>query len=226
MQTLFKIVLALTLFSLSSRSWSAEPSTIEIKGDSLRQLQELRKKNVKRLAELDSTLAKKIEDTKAVEVESEVRRLRHEKQEHLLRQEFLDRLIFQLDTKFSGGDLRAFLERALVEMAKIDAASASSSEGLWKFLKYSADAIHRLPEQKENVLAFLENYMNMSISNPVLPEKFLATRNYSNGSRSESGSPMERDQVGDFAEKRLSQLSSGAAPRETKEKVPASDSQK
>lgn len=207
-KALIKMILFANLSILAQTSWGAESSPVEIKGDSLRQLQELRTQNVKRLSELDNALAQKIEETKAADIESEVRKLRDQKQEHLLRQEFLDRLIFQLDTKFNGGDLRAFLEHALVEMAKIDAKStASTGDGLWKFLKYSADAIHRLPEQKENILAFLEGYMNISVSHPVLPEKYLALRNYTNGSQSESGSPLERDQVGAIAEKRLHQLS-------------------
>lgn len=207
MRTLLKIVLLATIGAHCQISWCIERSSAEIKGDSLRQLQELRGKNVKRLAEVDSALSKKIEDTKSNNIEIEVQKLRVEKKEYLMRQELLDRLIFQLDTKFNGGDLRAFLERVLVDMAKIDAASSSSSEGLWKFLKYSSDAIRRLPEQKENILAFLEGYMNLSVSNPILPEVYLASRNYTNGSRSESGNPLERDQVGALADKRLRQIS-------------------
>ena len=188
----------------SSLSMQAMAKDMETKSDSLHQLQELRNQNVKRLQELDSALAKKFEDPKMQNLEEEVETLKAEKSEHILRQEFLDRLIFQLDTKYTGGDLRAFLEHALIEMAKVDATStASNTVGLWKFLKYSADAIHRLPEQKENILAFLEGYMNLSISNPVLPEEYLAARNYTNGSKSEQGKPMSRDEVGEIVERRL-----------------------
>lgn len=202
-----KTLLLTGSISLGLSATAKETSTLEVKGDSLRQLQELRTQNVKRLTELDSALNKKFEDTKTVNLEADVENLRAEKHEHVLRQEFLDRLIFQLDTKYSGGDLRAFLERVLVDMAKVDATStATAGDGLWKFLKYSADAIHRLPEQKENILAFLEGYMNLSVSDPVLPEDYLATRNYTNGSKSESGRPLGRDEVGEIAERRLQQL--------------------
>lgn len=196
-----------TITSALCVGWTAfakEATQVEVKGDSLRHLQELRTQNVKHLSDLDSAIAKKFEDTKLNNFEEEVQSLKAERQEYSLRQEFLNRLIFQLDTKYSGGDLRAFLERALVEMAKIDATStATAGEGLWKFLKYSADAIHRLPEQKENILAFLEGYMNLSVMNPVLPEQYLASRNYTNGLKSEQGNPMNRDEVGAVADQRL-----------------------
>jgi hypothetical protein len=199
-KSLFITVILATAFSAAAN----ELSTVEVKGDSLRQLQELRNQNVKRLHELDLALAKKFDDVKMVNLEEDVETLKAERHEHILRQDFLDRLIFQLDTKYSGGDLRLFLEKTLVEMAKVDATSpAATGGGLWKFLKYSADAIHRLPEQKENILAFLEGYMNLSVSNPVLPEEYLAARNYTNGSKSEQGHPMNRDQVGTVVDSRL-----------------------
>lgn len=189
---------------VSLNAFAKEPSSIEVKRDTLHHLQELRTQNVKRLSELDSAIDRKFEDTKLNNFELDVKRLKAERQEYSLRQDFLNRLIFQLDTKYAGGDLRAFLEHALVDMAKIDATStATAGEGLWKFLKYSADAIHRLPEQKENVLAFLEGYMNLSVTNPILPDKYLASRNYTNGSQSEQGNPMNRDEVGQVVDERI-----------------------
>lgn len=196
-------VLSLGL-GMSLNAFAKDPSNIEVKSDTLHHLQELRTQNVKHLSELDSAIDKKFEDTKLNDFESDVKRLKAERQEYSLRQDFLNRLIFQLDTKYVGGDLRAFLEHALVDMAKIDATStATAGDGLWKFLKYSADAIHRLPEQKENVLAFLEGYMNLSVTNPILPDKYLASRNYTNGSQSEQGNPMSRDEVGQVVDERI-----------------------
>jgi hypothetical protein len=181
-------------------------STTELKSDSLHQLQELRTQNVKRLTEIDSALGKRIDSPQAQDLESDIEILKAEKQEHVLRQEFLDRLIFQIDTKFTGGDLRAFLEHALLDMAKVDATQASRGEGLWRFLKYTADAIHRLPEQKENILAFIEGYMNRSVSNPMPPQDYLNTRNYTNGSRSEAARPLSRDEVGAIADRRIHEM--------------------
>lgn len=176
----------------------------QVKSDSLKYLQDLRVQNVRRLKEIDQTLSRRIEDSSATQVEAEVSNLRQAKKEHVMRQEFLDRLIFQIDTKFIGGDLKGFLERSLIEMAKIDAANTDT--GIWRFMKYAADAIRSLPEQKENILSVLEGYMNRSVSNPVKPEDFISSRNYTNGAASESGNPLARDEVGAFADRRLQEI--------------------
>jgi hypothetical protein len=212
LQVFSKVAVLTVALGLGLNCFAKEANNVEVKGDSLRHLQELRVQNVKRLTELDQAIAKKFEDTKMNNFEEDVQKLKADRQEYSMRQEFLNRLIFQLDTKYAGGDLRAFLEHALVDMAKIDATStAAAGEGLWKFMKYSADAIHRLPEQKENILAFLEGYMNLSVSNPISPEQYLATRNYTNGSKSEQGNPMSREEVGAIAAQRLQQQASAAA---------------
>ena len=218
MKSAFKSLSAL-LFLASLSTWgfcglANEVSAIAVKSESLRQLQELRAQNSRRLQELDLALNKKFEETKLVNLAEDVETIRAEKHEHVLRQDFLNRLIFQLDTKFAGGDLRQFLQVALIEMAKVDAqSSANAADGLYVFLRYSADAIKRLPEHKENVLAFLEGYMNLSIANPILPEDYLASRNYTNGSRFEQGHPMNRDEVGAIADRRLMQQEASGAVR-------------
>lgn len=199
-------ILTLISLTLALPAGAKQVSPVELKSDSLHYLQGLRSSNIKRLQEIDQTLEKRVEETPDTSLEREVSVLKADKREHMLRQEFLDRLIFQIDTKFSGGDLRAFLERALVDMAKVDAVSSQADTGLWKFLKYASDAIHRLPEQEQNTLPFIEGYMNRSVSNPIRPEDYLATRNYTNGVTSESGSPLERDEVGAYADRRLHEL--------------------
>lgn len=203
-QTGIKVVGMLVAVSLSWPLFAQSP--VQVKSDSLKYLQDLRSQNVRRLQEIDKTLSQKIEDSTAAQVEAEVATLKVAKKEHVMRQEFLDRLIFQIDTKFIGGDLKAFLERSLVDMAKIDAANTATENGIWRFMKYASDAIRRLPEQKENILSFLEGYMNRSVSNPVKPEEYISSRNYTNGATSESGSPLARDEAGAFADRRLQEI--------------------
>jgi hypothetical protein len=208
----FKATLALSLLIWAMPSFAAPappPSQVETKAELLKELQDLRAKNVKRLTEIDAALVKKLESSEMTNLVSAVDTLQSEKHEHLLRQEFLDRLIFQVDTKYTTGTPRDFVEHALIDMAKVDAGSAATvdnGEGLWKFLKFASDAIHRLPEKKENVVAFIEGYMSHSIANPILPEAYLATRNYSNGAVSEQGRPASREVVGAFADRRLQQI--------------------
>jgi hypothetical protein len=150
---------------------------------------------------------------------TEVTDLRAKRQEHQLRQDFLDRLVAQIDSHFSGGDLRAFLEGALTEMAKVDAVAANG--GLCVFMRYAAEAVKRLPEQKENILAFLEGYMNRSISKPIPPKEFLASRNYTNGAESESGAPLSREVVGAIADRRLQEMAHETPAEPSVQQAPA-----
>jgi hypothetical protein len=175
----------------------------QVKSDSLKYLQDLRSQNVRRMQEIDQSISRKFEESAPAQIETEITTLKTAKKEHVMRQEFLDRLIFQIDTKFIGGDLKAFLERSLVDMAKIDAANSAAETGIWKFMKYASDAIRRLPEQKENILSFLEGYMNRSVVNPVKPEEYISSRNYTNGATSEAGRPVSREDVGAIADRRI-----------------------
>lgn len=184
----------------------APASAIQVKEESLHYLQDLRNQNIGRLKEINETLARKVEEAQTDSFEKEIGTLKAEQREHMLRQEFLDRLILQFDRKFNGNDLRGFLENTLKEMAKIDAISAADT-GLWKFLRYASEAIAREPETREKVLPFLEGYMKQSVSNPVRPQDYLSSRNYTNGSKSETGSPLSRDTVGAIADQRTRQES-------------------
>lgn len=199
-----QILCLLLGLSLASPLLAREIRHPEAKAEALRYLQDMRVQNVKRLKEIDDTLRIRIEDSDPATLEFEVNRLKVAKLEHSMRQEFLNRLIFQVDTKFGGGDLRVFLERALNEMAKVDATqmNAGAETGLWKFLKFASDAVRRLPERKENILAFLEGYMHRSVANPIRPEDYLNSRNYTNGLASEAGRPLDRSEVGAVAESR------------------------
>ncbi len=199
-------VLKMTLLSLTvicPFAWAK----MDVKSDTLLYLQGLRNHNVQRLREIDQSLSAKMDELQNASLENEVDALKQARREYSLRQEFLDRLIFQVDTKFRDGDLRIFFERALVDMAKVDLASRAESD-LWKFLKYAADALRRLPDQKENILAFIEGYMNRSVSHPIRPEDYLSSRNYTNGVKSETGSPLSREEVGAIADRRLLEMQS------------------
>ena len=201
------VLLGLSLPALARDNRGAN----QVKSDTLRALQEMRAVNIKRLQDIDETIRARIEDSTAANIENEIGRLKVAKREHALRQEFLDRLIFQVDTKFVGGDLRQFLERALTEMSKTDALSPTQAD-LWKFLKFAAEAVRRLPEQRENIITYLEGYMNRSVANPIRPEDYLNSRNYSNGSTSESGRPSTPEEAGDFAEIRLQEMDEVKTP--------------
>lgn len=208
---LISLTVATMAISLSVPAFAETAN--EVKSDSLKYLQDLRSQNVRRLQEIDQTLSRKIEETAPAQIDAEVNTLKTAKKEHVMRQEFLDRLIFQIDTKFIGGDLKQFLQRTLVDMAKVDASNNTAVDGgIWKFMKYASDALSRLPEQKENILSFLEGYMNRSVSNPVKPEEYISSRNYTNGAMSEAGRPLGREEVGAYADQRMLEMAKPVAP--------------
>ena len=210
----------LVAFCLSSTVPAFAQSPTQVKSDSLKYLQDLRTQNVRRLQEIDQSLSRKIEEATPAQIDAEVSTLKIAKKEHVLRQEFLDRLIFQIDTKFIGGDLKQFLQASLINMAKIDASNSVGENGIWKFMRYASDALRSLPEQKENILSFLTGYMNRSVSNPVKPEDYISSRNYTNGATSEAGSPVSREDVGSIADRRLQEINlqkPAAAPTSTNE---------
>ncbi|MGE3760176.1 MAG: hypothetical protein AB7H97_20595 [Pseudobdellovibrionaceae bacterium] len=208
------LVLSCTSFAMAKEA-SGDPKT-----EALQSLQGMRSENVNRLKDIDRALSKRIEEGRPGNVEKEVSTLRTARKEHVLRQDFLDRLILQIDKNFRGGDLRQFLQVALTEMAKTDAMGPNSEASLWKFLKYAAEAIGSIPERKENIIAFLEGYMNRSVSDPIKPQDYLNSRNYTNGSMSEQGHPMKSEEVGDVADQRLQELNESIEP-EQKSTIPA-----
>lgn len=206
---LTKRALSAILLMISGLSFFAAVATAtenssipQVKSESLRFLQELRSENNKKLNEIDDNLDKEADDRDGSPFDETA--LKNAQQEHRMRQQFLDRLIFQIDTKFRGGDLRNFLEVSLTEMTKSDP-TAPSESALTRFLSYVAEAIHALPEKKENILSFVEEYMNRSVANPVPPKEYLASRNYTDGMHSESGAGLERSEAGAYAERRLSE---------------------
>jgi hypothetical protein len=220
MRQAFKNLILATALGCTCVALAKETPSADVKAETLRSLQDLRVENVKRLSDIDQALSKKIVEGKPGNLEKEVLTLRTSRKEHMLRQEFLDRLILQVDANFRGGDLRQFLQITLTDMARTDAMSTATDAGLWKFLKYASEAIKSLPERKENILAFLEGYMNRSVLDPIQPQDYLNSRNYTNGSVSEQGHPMDRDEVGDLADQRLQELNEEAEPL-VKSQVPA-----
>ncbi len=194
----------------------------ESRGEALAQVKSLIDKNHTRLIELDSSISKAlmgIRDlgltqnqetrTKLVGLEKELEKLSFQRQEHLLRQEFLDRLSFQVDRHFQRGDLKAFLEKKTLEMAQTEISSPQSDSNMWKFLSYLSLAIKELPERHENPFAFIEGYMRFStLLNPLRPDEYLAQRNYTNGHDFETAAPMEADRVGEVVDAKIQEAQS------------------
>ncbi len=145
--------------------------------------------------------------------EEQVEKLSAERRELLLRQDFLDRLILQVDSRFTTGNLREFLSERLSEMARIDLLSSNSNQQLWKQMTYLSQALRDLPERNQNTISFIEGYLKASpFKSPVKPDEYLKSRQYTNGRDAVAATPMARDEVGEKVEKRIQELE-GQAPQ-------------
>ena len=193
--------------------------------DATQYLVDLKNQNSQRLKEIDLNLKEELIQQTQVESllnsnqnkansEVEIDRLSTLRKEHLLRQTLYDRLIFQIDTHFKGGDLKAFLKQQTRKMAEIEVQNTQSNEQpLWKFLSYLSAAVDQIPENDEDVLEFIEGYIKSSgLLQPIRPSEYLAKRNYTNGTQTMAAKPIPRENLGEVVEKQLSLLKSTEQP--------------
>jgi hypothetical protein len=125
----------------------------------------------------------------------------------------VDQLIFALDTKWSGRDLKAFLEMQLMEMAAVDLDSDlnDSRRGeWWRFLLQASVALREIAEPNEDPIAFFESYMKFSrVLDPRNAIDFMLERAYV-GERSleaETGPTREHSEESDDGQKRQGEKS-------------------
>lgn len=169
-----------------------------IKSDNMTRLQEIEKRIQ---AHLDQSQQNSLVSTFNV---SEIESLNEQRQERLLRQDFLDRLIFQVDTKYTTGDLRAFLSARLSEMARADLMSRESNQVMWKQMSYLSQALRDLPERDGNIVGFVEGYLKASPFNkPIKAEDYLKSRQYTNGRESVAATTPTLEQAAELVEKRI-----------------------
>lgn len=184
----FSIILCLSTgsFCLGATSNSLEP---------MKFFSDLRKENTQLIKEVDQSLEKLMMKTNALEplseLESKVDFLRKRKQELLSRQEFLNRIILQFDSKFRGGDVHDFLKMALREMSQVEVKTSNDENSMWKFLNYLAISMDSLPRGQIDVLRFVEGYMKRStFDNPVHPKEYLSHLDYYNDAQAQRANGM------------------------------------
>lgn len=98
-----------------------------------------------------------------------------------LRNDFLNQLIFQVDTGFRGGSLDEFLTVTLKKMADRQPASP-----MYDFMMQASELFQEHREPGGNAIHLLQRYMKAtSVLAPMPVKKFLATQTYVNGERSE-----------------------------------------
>jgi hypothetical protein len=115
-----------------------------------------------------------------------------------LRKEFYDRVIFQIDTHFKEGSLHNFLESTFTQMAE-----RQPDSPMYDFLLQAAQLMHQRQEKYENPIELTNRFLQAGgILKPMTAEQFLAAQAYSNGERSESAKGMDREELGDFVDRK------------------------
>lgn len=180
----------------------------------LRELKGLKAQNTQRLQALDERIKTLIgpQVVAASLNENDIDKLNDERQERLLRQELIDRLLFQVDTRFRSGDIRQFLSERLADMARTDLLAHESKQTLWKQMSYLSQALRDLPERGDNIVAFVDGYLTRSsFKRPLKPEDYLRSRQYTNGREAVAAAPANQEQIGEQLEKRLNELEQPSA---------------
>lgn len=108
----------------------------------------------------------------------EISRLDGERVELEARRRIIDQIIFALDTKWSGADLKGFLITELLDLAVNDL-SEPGQGGWWKFLLQASVSLRETAEQGADPIRFLEYYMAESgVIEPKSALEIMKTRNY------------------------------------------------
>lgn len=213
---MLKATKALLVISIALTATTA-PATPMSRSQALTELQELKARNSLRLKEIEVHLNRLLSPSPqaALELainETGIEAVNDQRQEHLLRREFIDRLIFQIDTRFKGGDLRAFLSERLVEMAKADLLENQGGQRLWKQMSHLSQALRDLPERGENLIGFIDGYLkNSSFKKPLRADEYLQSRDYTNGREHVAAAPAPKDQVGEMVESRLNEIANAGS---------------
>jgi len=139
---------------------------------------------------------------------SQISSLKTRMEEQKQRLYLLDRIIFQVDSKFSpGSNLKAFMEQQLLDMAYTEFLGNGVT---WRFCIYLSVAIRELYNPHEDLVGFVEGYINFStIETPRTPFEFVREGNYSNGAEVMSANPLPQDQVGEAWEAQVEKLTGG-----------------
>ena len=117
----------------------------------------------------------------AREIESPLERLQaldDERLELKAQRQILDQLIFRIDSKWSGNNLKGFLETSLLEMAQNDLVEPGNGSW-WRFLIQASIALREVAEPGADPLRFLEAYMTEStVLTPKSVLDLMRSQNY------------------------------------------------
>ena len=108
----------------------------------------------------------------------EIDRLDGERVELEARRRIVDQIIFAIDTKWSGSNLKGFIETQLFELAVNDLSDPGDG-GWWKFLIQASVSLRETAEPGADPIRFLEYYMGESgVLDPKSAYEIMKMRNY------------------------------------------------
>lgn len=137
--------------------------------------------------------------------------LRSKYLEYKQRMYFVDRLIFQVESKYTNGSsLKSFLEQQLLDMAytEITAVNNQSSDAqTWKFMINLSIALREALNPHEDVIGFIESFTSYStVLEPKSPLNFMRDVNYLNGSQVQTANPIPAQEVGEAWEEQVKKI--------------------
>ncbi len=193
------------------------------KAQTLESLKQIQRKQIQTLENVDQSIRRTLSDSQSVNlrggdplndekqmqaIPQRLSSLQARREELLLRRDFLDQIIFQVDSKWTTQPLAVFLEQTLLDMAAAELTSNPPAKtDFWRFYTYLSIAIREISEPREDLIAFLSGYLEFSgVQKPKSPLAYLETRNYTAGSMSQAARPGRRDEVGSGVERRLRAL--------------------
>lgn len=181
----------------------------EILGNLVKMRDEARTKTV----ELEQKIQKSIDrsmnpDEIVVPSEKEIQQMRAEMKDIKFKQNFLDRLIFQVDTRWKEqGEFKKFLTMTIQDLAKQEATN-TEKDGDWAYITQLGLVLKEtISDRGENPMTLVEDYLKQStLQKPMKPKEFLSKRHYSNGRLSTQSETPEKDTVGDVVDKKIQSL--------------------
>lgn len=176
------------------------------KKEALEKVRAYRSENLSRIHEIEKRRHEIISESNPGSLDQDVSLLKDTLSEHLKRQDFWDRLIFEIDTRFAGGDIREFLRSRLTEMAIVESSSADTTN-LMKLFRYTSDVIKGSAERREDTLALVNGYVrSTNPTNPDEPQNYLSRQDYSNGVLGESARTMSKEDAAELADRRVNEF--------------------
>lgn len=198
---------------------AAQPS----KKDILARLKLLQNQQIIESSELENAIRKQLSETMTMDVSGDdlnvathrtglvtkkIDELNKRRNELNARREIVDRLVFQVDSKWSNQKLQDFLAQTFIEMASTDLADGRDNR-LWKEFTYLSMVVREVSDANEDMMGLVEGYLKFSsVLEPKTPGEFLASRNYTNGVESQMAHASSRDSLGDGIGPAKSELTS------------------